>query len=639
MATTGPGLMKLPSLGSSSLHRQVSFSADDDTPDRRRASITDPSLHAHSAINLAPIPASSSQLAHGSTLSSRSNILPSLRELSQHSNISRAEPEPSTTLQLPPSQPVTDPAPRRRGSAADLDFLLNSNSPDHRYHHHQQQQHHPPASISPFLPTVDASQPAAEEGQPALPPKFTPSIGAPPSPSFHLHPRTSNSPVSPRSFPSLPSTTYPEPHPASIGPVTSRRPSSAMRRRGSRVNEPDGGAPTDDPSKFRAPGPGANSNGPDHPRGFPIPGGSQWPYPTPHHRHYQKPPSPIKRRHSSQSTSDSMVPPPVYYGLSPDQNGPVDHPWHSSSLLSNSSRRETLAEYTLAPAGNRLDVRRQSETSTVSSSTGTWFDRRPSGESGGCEAADDNPNMITDHALRHRSWSSSSNPPFSPNQTAVAASIGNYAFPPLQPGQKAGNRAFYQPGPGMLASENGGWNVVKSSPFEDPLAGRRGSEVEDVHELKDRLAGTRLIDRHPLHSHPVPEESAPPSPQQDPDLLNPANNRPAPGAAMSPYSRSPELKISHKLAERKRRKEMRDLFDELRDVLPVTDERHSKGSKWETLSRAVDYMQQIRHENERLRAENLRLHSKLNSINGGACVNGAEPNPNHQQCSNHGGFG
>ena len=53
----------------------------------------------------------------------------------------------------------------------------------------------------------------------------------------------------------------------------------------------------------------------------------------------------------------------------------------------------------------------------------------------------------------------------------------------------------------------------------------------------------------------------------------------------TPYSRTPALRASHKMAERKRRTEMKGLFDQLRQQIP--SHHGSKSSKWEILSKGM----------------------------------------------------
>ncbi|WVR03134.1 hypothetical protein IAU60_000124 [Kwoniella sp. DSM 27419] len=82
-----------------------------------------------------------------------------------------------------------------------------------------------------------------------------------------------------------------------------------------------------------------------------------------------------------------------------------------------------------------------------------------------------------------------------------------------------------------------------------------------------------------------------------------------------PFSRSPELRVSHKLAERKRRKEMKELFDELRDELP--SDRGMKASKWEILSKAIDHVRSLKANQDQMIREIDHLRREVDIARGG----------------------
>lgn len=80
----------------------------------------------------------------------------------------------------------------------------------------------------------------------------------------------------------------------------------------------------------------------------------------------------------------------------------------------------------------------------------------------------------------------------------------------------------------------------------------------------------------------------------------------------TPYSRSPSLRVTHKIAERKRRKEMKDLFDELKEYVPV--DRGPKTSKGDILTKAVLQFQTLHREREQLIEALEAAHHELNQL-------------------------
>lgn len=111
--------------------------------------------------------------------------------------------------------------------------------------------------------------------------------------------------------------------------------------------------------------------------------------------------------------------------------------------------------------------------------------------------------------------------------------------------------------------------------FEDPSAGGLGPGGPDG--TVDYHAGQRLSGasgEFPTTHHHALQHKQLDDLQAETGSIN---------TGSQPYSRTPELRISHKLAERKRRTEMKELFEQLRDLMP--QERGSKASKWEILTK------------------------------------------------------